>query len=132
MANIKNLEMAEAVSSKSYIRIQNKFFGLSQQVIYVPTGSRIKAVMQEYSAEEGGRMEKLLALPPDKLQAELASKGKPATTAVGNFQLQACVSADRQFCAIQLFRFSDLMYHPLGEPRFFEGKEATAISSTFM
>lgn len=128
MSNIKNFEMAEAISSKSYININKSFFGLCQEVIYVPTGSRVKAVRQEYSADEGGRLEQLLSLPADKLEAELDSKGKPAVTDMGNYQLQACVSNDRQFCAVQLFRFYDFVYHPLDEPRFFEGKEAETIS----
>ena len=96
MSNIKNLGMGEAISSKNYINIINSFFGLCQKVIYVPTGSRVKVVCQEYSADEGERLEKLLSFTLDKLESELASKGKPATTAVGNYQLQACVSDDRQ------------------------------------
>ncbi|MBP3829269.1 MAG: hypothetical protein ILA06_03050 [Bacteroidaceae bacterium] len=98
----------------------------------MPTGSPVKVLTQEYSSEEGGRLEKLLSMPLGKLEAELASKGKPATTAVGNYQLQACVSDDRQFCAVQLFRFADLMYHPLAEPQFFEGEAAAAIARTFV
>lgn len=132
MPNIKNLEMADAVFSKNYIRIDNSFFGLSQKIVYVPTGSPVKVVKLEYSREEGERLEKLLSLPVNKLEAELASKGKPATTAVGNYQLQACVSDDRQFCAVQLFRFADLMYHPQAEPQFFEGEAAAAIARTFL
>ena len=128
MPNIKNLEMADAVFSKNYIRIDNSFFGLSQKIVYVPTGSPVKVVKLEYSREEGERLEKLLSLPVNKLEAELASKGKPTTTAVGNYQLQACVSDDRQFCAVQLFRFYDFMYHPLEEPLFFKGKGAEIIS----
>lgn len=120
--------MADAVFSKNYIRIDNSFFGLSQKIVYVPTGSPVKVVKLEYSREEGERLEKLLSLPVNKLEAELASKGKPTTTAVGNYQLQACVSDDRQFCAVQLFRFYDFMYHPLEEPLFFKGKGAEIIS----
>lgn len=128
MSNIKNLEMAKAVFAKSYISIKESFFGLCQKVIYAPTGSRVKAICQEYSAEDGLRLEQLLSLPCEKMEAELASEGKPTPTAVGNYQMQACVSDDRQFCAVQLFRFYEFVYHPLGEPRFFEGKEAETIS----
>lgn len=120
--------MADAISSKSCIRIQNSFFGLCQKITYVPTGSRVKVITQEYSREEGEHLERLLAMPATNLETELASKGKPATTAVGHYRLQACVSDDRLFCAVQLFCFFDLMYHPLGDPRFFEGKEAKAVS----
>ncbi len=120
--------MAYAISSKSCIRIQNSFFGLCQKITYVPTGSRVKVITQEYSREEGEHLERLLAMSVAHLETELASKGKPATTAVGYYRLQACVSDDRLFCAVQLFCFFDLMYHPLGDPRFFEGKEAKAVS----
>ncbi|MBQ7986936.1 MAG: hypothetical protein IJ253_00290 [Bacteroidaceae bacterium] len=131
MANIKNLEMAAAVSSKNYIHISESFFGWIQKVIYVPTGSRVKVITQEYSTAEGARLEKLLSLPLDKVEADLAAKGQPAPTAVGNYRLEACVSDDRQFCAVQLFRFSDLMYHPLDEPCFFEGEAAATIARLF-
>ena len=131
MANIKNLEMAAAVSSKNYIHISESFFRWIQKVIYVPTGSRVKVITQEYSTAEGARLEKLLSLPLDKVEADLAAKGQPAPTAVGNYRLEACVSDDRQFCAVQLFRFSDLMYHPLDEPCFFEGEAAATIARLF-
>lgn len=132
MQNIKNLEMAEAVSSKSYIRIENSFFGLCQKITYTPTGSLVKIITQEYSREEGERLERLLSMPVANLGTELASKGKPVTTAVGHYRLQACVSDDRRFCAVQLFCFFDLMYHPLGEPRFFEGAAAATVSRIFL
>lgn len=128
MPNIKNLEMADAVFSKNYIRIDNSFFGLCQKVVYVPTGSRVKVVKQEYRREEGERLERLLAMPIANLETELASKDKPMPTAVGYYRLQACVSDDRRFCAVQLFSFYNLMYHPLGGPRFFEGRDAEVIS----
>ena len=82
MSNIKNLEMAKAVFAKSYISINKSFFGLCQKVIYAPTGSRVKAICQEYSAEDGLRLEQLLSLPCEKMEAELASEGKPTPTAV--------------------------------------------------
>ena len=128
MPNIKNLEMADAVFSKRYIRIQNSFFGLSQKVIYAPTESRVKAIIQEYSTDEGRNLEKLLSLPLEKLANVLASTSIPAPTAVGNYQLQACVSDDHEFCAVQLFRFADLMYHPLSDPLFCEGQVAKALA----
>ncbi len=128
MSNIKTLEMAGAVSSKNYISIKKSFLGLSEKVIYEPTSSRVRAVRQEYSADEGKQLEQLMSLPLSRLEAELNAKGKPATSAVGSYQLQACLSDDRQFCAVQLFRFYDFMYHPLSDPRFFEGKEAETVS----
>lgn len=39
--------------------------------------------------------------------------------------------ADKQFAAAQLFRYNDLMFHPDGNIRYFEGRAAEAISGLF-
>ncbi|MBR0036450.1 MAG: hypothetical protein IJP70_02285 [Bacteroidales bacterium] len=128
MSSIKDLEMAKAISTMYCINIVKSCFGLCKKYIYTPTGSRIRAVVRVYSPEEGARTEKLLAMPLNKLEAEISEKGKPVTTAVGQYRLEACVSDDHRFCAVQLFRFYDLLYHPVGEPRFFEADAAEIVA----
>jgi len=46
----------------------------------------------------------------------------------GHFRLEFCLSDDHQFCALQLFRFSDFQYKPVFEPRFYEGKDAEYVT----
>lgn len=127
MAKIKNLEMAEAVSSHPSINIRHSFFGLCQSVTYEPSGSPVKIVVQDYSADNGERLEKLLNLPLDRLKSEIEAKGKPASTAIGNYRLEACLSQDHRFCALQLLRFADFRYTPVTKPRFYEGEAAEIL-----
>ena len=126
MSSIKNLEMAAALSAYQNIEIKKSLF--STKAIYTPTQSLAKAIILEYSPSEGERVACLLDMPLDKMAADIQQKGKPATGANGNFRLELCLSDDHQFCALQLFRFSDFQYKPVFEPRFYEGKDAEAVA----
>ena len=126
MSSIKNLEMAAALSAYPHVTIKKSLF--SSKAIYTPTQSQIKVIILEYSPSEGERVERLLAMPLDKMAEDIAKKGKPTAGANGNFRLELCLSDDRQFCALQLFRFADFQYKPVFEPRFYEGKDAEYIT----
>jgi len=125
MSSIKNLEMAAAVSAYPHIETKKSLF--STKAVYTPTGSPVKATVLEYTLSEGERVERLLDMPLDKMTAEIGQKGKPRADANGNFRLEVCLSDDRQFCALQLFRFADFSYRPLFEPRFYEGQDVEFI-----
>ena len=124
MPSIKNLEMAAAVSANENISIKKSLF--STKVFYKPTQSPISIIVQEYTPIDGEHIVKLLNMPLDKMGKEL-EKGKPATTPVGHFRLEICLSEDRQFCALQLFRFPEFKYVPVTEPRFYEGSDVETI-----
>ena len=126
MSSIKNLEMAAALSTYQHIEIKKSLF--STKAIYTPTQSQAKAIILEYTPSEGERVEHLLEMPLDKMAADIQQKGKPVAGANGNFRLELCLSDDHQFCALQLFRFSDFQYKPVFEPRFYEGKDAEYIT----
>jgi len=126
MSSIKNLEMAAALSAYQHIEIKKSLF--STKAIYTPTQSQVKPIVLEYTPSEGERMERLLDMPLDKMAADIQEKGKPVAGANGHFRLEICLSDDHQFCALQLFRFSDFQYKPVFEPRFYEGKDAEYIT----
>lgn len=126
MSSIKNLDMAAAVSAYKNITIKKSLF--STKAIYTPTGSTIKAMVLEYSPSEGEKVKRLLDMPLDKMTADIEQKGKPKTGVNGNFRLEVCLSDDHQFCALQLFRFADLCYSSLYEPRFYEGTDVENIT----
>ncbi len=126
MSSIKSLDMAAAISACKNITIKKSLF--STKTIYMPTGSTVKAMVLEYSPSEGEKVQHLLDMPLDKMAADIAQKGKPAAGANGNFRLEVCLSDDRQFCALQLFRFVDFSYRPLFEPRFYEGTDVEYIA----
>ena len=126
MSSIKNLEMAAALSAYQHIEIKKSLF--STKAIYTPTQSQVKAIILEYTPTEGERVERLLDMPLDKMAADIQQNGKPAAGANGHFRLELCLSDDRQFCALQLFRFGDFQYKSVFEPRFYEGKDAEYIT----
>ncbi len=129
MSSLKSLEMVAAVSAYKNITIKKSLF--STKAVYTPTQSHVKAMVLEYSPSEGGELERLLNMPLDKMAAEIQQRGKPATSDNGNFRLEVCLSDDHQFCALQLFRFSNYSYHPLFEPRFLEGTDVEYIAKLF-
>lgn len=126
MSSIKSLDMAAAVSAYQNITIKKSLF--STKAIYTPTGSSVKAIVLEYTPSEGEKVQRLLDMPLDKMAADIEQKGKPHAGANGNFRLEACLSDDHHFCALQLFRFVDFSYRPLFEPRFYEGKDVEHIA----
>ena len=126
MSSIKNLDMAAAVSAYKNITIKKSLF--STKALYTPTGSTVKAMVLEYSPSEGEKVQRLLDMPLDKMTVDIEQKGKPKTGVNGNFRLEICLSDDHQFCALQLFRFADLCYSSLYEPRFYEGTDVENIT----
>ena len=127
MASLKDLEMAAAISSYNHINIKKSLFGLIIKAVYTPTNSPIKVTTCDYSPTEGARMEQLLSMPFDKMENEINAKGKPKAAPIGHFRLEVCMSEDRQFCAMQLFRFVDFKYSTATEPRFYHDKEVEAV-----
>lgn len=125
MPSIKNLEMVAAVFAYKNIIVKKSLF--STKAFYTPTQSLVKPIILEYTPTNGERVERLLALPLDKMAAELRQNGKPSPASIGHFRLEACLSDDRQFCALQLFRFVDFKYTPVVEPRFYEGPDVESI-----
>ena len=121
MPSFKNLEMATAVSSHQNIEVKKSLF--STKVVYKPTQSTLKIVVLEYTPNDGERVKYLLSLPVSKMAAEIEQKGKPATTPIGHYRLEVCVSDDHQFCAMQLFCFVDFRNNPVDEPHFYEGAD---------
>lgn len=117
--------MADAIFAHKDITIKKSLF--STKVVYAPTQSTVKSIVLEYGMTEGERLERLLKLPVDKIADELQRKGKPAATPIGHYRFEVCLSNDRQFCALQFFRFTDFRYAPVSEPRFFEGQEVETI-----
>jgi hypothetical protein len=67
-------------------------------------------------------------MPLDKMLTEIQQNGKPASAQIGHYRLEVCLSDDRQFCAVQLFRFVDFKNNAVFAPRFYEGEAAEKMS----
>ena len=131
MTKIKNLEMANAISNNNDITINTTLFGLCEKATYVPTGSRIKAQTFEYSPMNGERLSILLNSNIDEINRQLNRGIMVRSTPVGNIRAEVCQSADRHFLAVNLLRFSNFRYDPVGEVKFFCRHDAEVVCRLF-
>lgn len=131
MTKIKKLEMASAISNNNDITINTTLFGLCEKATYVPTGSRIKAQTFEYSPMNGERLSILLNSNIDEINRQLDRGIMVRSTPVGNMRAEICQSADRQFLAVNLLRFSNFRYDPVGEVKVFRGHDAEVVCRLF-
>lgn len=129
MASINNLEMAETIANNSNIKISKGFLGIGSKAIYTPTNSKLKAVINYYSAEDAQAFVKLI----NAAETEVASLAKkvtpPAKLSISNYRLEACVTDDKQFVAIQVLSYADFRNTPICDLKYFEGEAAQAIAA---
>lgn len=128
MANIKCMEMAQALSKDSRINTKKGFLGLSSKLVYMPTGETVKCKVGEYAPDMENRLIHLLCAEGMELRSEVA-KGTIPCVAVGHFRLEVAYTDDLEFLAVQLFRFSNFSYEAITDLRFFEGEEALLVMS---
>lgn len=130
MSKIYHLEMGAEVMGLDEIKVKKGFLGMSVKLIYKPTNSVIKIKENEYTAEDGRKLENILCTEPENM--EQAIHDFPVSkTSMGNVKLQGCISNDHQFAAVQLLNFKDFDYKPVSEVHIFTGKAAEAFSTLF-
>lgn len=129
MANIKNLNMSKALLNTPYIHTASSCFGLLTSYVYTPTSSRLKACCYEYPATKEAELTHLLTLKGDALTAAAKEMKTLANDAIGNLRLEICISADHQFAAVQLFRYSNFVATPVSVLTLFEDGDAGTIAS---
>ena len=130
MAKINHLVMGAKIMALDNIEVKKGFLGLSTKLIYKPTNSEIKIKENEYSAEDGKKLETILASTPENLD-DAIRKNPVSVKELGNARLEACVSRDHQFAAAMLLSFKDLSYTPITDLRVYEGKTAEAFAKLF-
>lgn len=128
MSNIKNMEMAEAISADSRIVIKKSFLGFGLKAVYEPTQSPVKATSCYCSAETGKQLKELLGTPDEQLKDALKHIDKVEPKAIGPVRLEMLQSADGQFVALQTFYFAEFKYQPSSPLRIFEGEAAGLVS----
>ena len=126
MAQFKNLEMATALSMHHDIKIEKSIFGLRAKAVYQLTGSPLEVYSVDYAPEASKQLERLLSYAPEMLLEAAATLPGVKPSQIGNTHMEACVSADRKFAAVQLFRYSDLMTSPITDMKCYEG-DAVAV-----
>lgn len=112
MASFNSLEMADALSRMDDIHIKKSWF--VTKAVYLPTQSGLHMMVREYSSVEGRKLEQMMSQPAAQWQQLLQSAGCPRRTDVGPYRLEMCISKDRRFAALQLFRYKDdYSYQPV-------------------
>lgn len=127
MAKINHLEMGGYVMALEDIQVKKSFMGLSTKLIYKPTNSVIKIKEKEYSVEDGRKLEELLSTSPESMEATINNLSV-SSIGMGNAKLQACLSDDHQFAAVQLLTFKDFDYQPISDVKVYTGKTAEAFT----
>ncbi len=129
MASIKNLEVAETISNNPNIKISKGFLGIGSKATYTPTNSKLNAVINYYSAEDAQAFVKLI----NAAETEVASQAKKMTSStklsISNYRLEAYVTDDKQFVAIQVLSYADFRNTPICDLKYFEGEAAQAIAA---
>ena len=121
--------MGLALLNNNNLRVKSALFGLKKQLVYVPTGSPVKVIRDNYHADAIAPLQRIIESDSKGLVAAIKSfraKKQP----IGNVELDICISDDRNFVALQLLQFGDeYTYHPITEPAFFEGEQAQLVAS---
>lgn len=130
MANINHLDMCETVKNLPVIECKKTCLGLFTKITYTPTGSKVKAMQNEYSVENGNKLAEILKSDATSIANKLKGK-KIVPSSMGNMRLDACISEDHHFIAVQLLRFTDFSYEPYTDTKVYEGEAAAALAGLF-
>lgn len=128
MANIKNLTMGSQLLSDPRITTVSTLFGLSSKAVYVSTGSTISSSVYEYSAQEEDKLKQLLPLTGAALADAARNVKTLKSHDIGNLRLEVCLSADHQFAAMQLFRYSNFVATPVTSLSVYEQADAATVA----
>lgn len=131
MSRFFSVEMASAVSKHPHVSIKKSLFGLFAKAYYNVTKSQIGSYENSYSRETGERIKPLFSIEDKYVIGCTKDIGLLHQQPNGNYRLDICISRDRQFIALQLFHFENLMYRPVTDVRYFEGEQAEAIEKLF-
>ena len=130
MAKINHIEMGEDVMALNDVQVKKGFMGWSVKLIYKPTQSKIQIREKEYTAEDGKKLQNILTAAPAEVETAI-SKFPVSAISMGNFKLQACLSDDSQFAALQLLAYKDFGYKPVTDMKVYTGRTAEVFSRLF-
>lgn len=122
--------MGEDVMALNDVQVKKGFMDWSVKLIYKPTQSKIQIKEKEYTAEDGKKLQNILTAAPAEVETAI-SKFPVSAISMGNFKLQACLSDDSQFAALQLLAYKDFGYKPVTDMKVYTGRTAEVFSRLF-
>ena len=123
--------LKESVALQPYITRKSTFFGLFNRLVYVPTDSRLNFTSRYYAPILREELKELFALGDQVLEKRLAKMNRFEQAMNGNLLVECCVSADKQFVALQLKHFEQIDYQPISDVRFLQGDAAKHAAKVF-
>ena len=123
--------LKESVALQSYITRKSTFFGLINRLVYAPMDSRLNFTSRYYAPILREELKELFALGDQVLEKRLAKMNRFEQAMNGNLLVECCVSADKQFVALQLKHFEQIDYQPISEVRFLQGESAMQAAKIF-
>lgn len=123
--------LKESVALQSYIIRKSTFFGLINRLVYAPTDSRLNFTCRYYAPILREELKELFALGGQVLEKRLAKMNRFEQAVNGNLLVECCVSADKEFAALQLKHFEQIDYQPISDVRFLQGESAMQAAKIF-
>lgn len=123
--------LKESVAQQTYITRKSSFFGLINRLVYAPTDSRLNFTCRYYAPILREELKELFALGGQVLEKRLAKMNRFEQAVNGNLLVECCVSADKEFAALQLKHFEQIDYQPISEVRFLQGESAMQAAKIF-
>ncbi|MDD6746971.1 MAG: hypothetical protein PUD97_01975 [Paludibacteraceae bacterium] len=123
--------LKESVALQSYITRKSTFFGLINRLVYAPTDSRLNFTCRYYAPILREELKELFALGGQVLEKRLAKMNRFEQAVNGNLLVECCVSADKEFAALQLKHFEQIDYQPISDVRFLQGESAMQAAKIF-
>lgn len=123
--------LKESVALQSYITRRSTFFGLINRLVYAPTDSRLNFTYRYYAPILREELKELFALGGQVLEKRLAKMNRFEQAVNGNLLVECCVSADKEFAALQLKHFEQIDYQPISDVRFLQGESAMQAAKIF-
>ena len=123
--------LKESVALQTYITRKSTFFGLFNRLVYAPTDSRLNFTCRYYAPILREELKELFALGGQVLENRLAKMNRFEQAVNGNLLVECCVSADKEFVALQLKHFEQIDYQPISDVRFLQGESAMQAAKIF-
>lgn len=123
--------LKESVALQTYITRKSTFFGLINRLVYAPTDSRLNFTCRYYAPVLREELKELFALGGQVLENRLAKMNRFEQAVNGNLLVECCVSADKEFAALQLKHFEQIDYQPISDVRFLQGESAMQAAKIF-
>ena len=123
--------LKESVALQSYITRKSSFFGLINRLVYAPTDSRLNFTCRYYAPILREELKELFALGDQVLEKRLAKMNRFEQAVNGNLLVECCMSADKEFAALQLKHFEQIDYQPISDVRFLQGESAMQAAKIF-